>query len=237
MHSQAVYLSLGALFTGAALASPAQSTTSLSKRCDRPVNTIVNDFGNIVVHYSDTTVKLGNLDPTVALQVIGTQCATAGTCSPHSWKVTAKAPTTVPGGKALTNLELEFKAEGLYPVWIHNGLYAALMTAIAQSVKKELVTYTPPAANCGRVLCTRQSDQVWQYTIPDWIAVYFYHPTDCDADPAYMGISTTPGEGAGTGFCSFFAGLGGAVASGMNANPVIGSVFSLMGLVCAANGA
>lgn len=201
------------------------------------VSKVFNDGGNLAVHYSDNIVNLGNLDPTVALQVIATQCVSDGSCSPLSWKDTGMKPHGVPGGTALLASEFEFQAQGEYKSWIHNGLYEALMTAIAKSVKKDLVKYTTPAGDCKkRALCGREGDEVWQYSIPDWIAVYYHDPTDCGGFASHMGVSTTVPDGKGSGFCSTFATVSGAVAGAVEANPIIGGFLSLLGLVCANNG-
>lgn len=234
MQPQAAYIFLGALLASAAIASP---TIRSSQGCQPHADSVHNPFGNVVIEFSDNIVHIGDLDPSVELQKIPKLCSTAGGCNDKTWTAQGMIPGNVKGGKILSPHQFEFHTEGIYPPWIRNGLYQVLMTAVGKADNVTQEKYFPPAATCGRYGCIKARDLVAAHMIPDYIAVYWYDPNDCDAVPAHMSIATAAVDPKGAGFCSTLATIAGTVGGVVEADPMLNGLFSLVGLACSLNGA
>ncbi|KAK6066047.1 hypothetical protein SCUP234_03226 [Seiridium cupressi] len=234
MYTATILVPLILHLAGTALAKPMPVSPNRRNTCGVPVDTTISPTGNLTVHFSDNKISLGDQDPTDLFKKVQSQCADAGSCNPNAWTGKGQEPGN-PGG--LENVDISMIAHGLYPVWIHNGLYDALMTALSKAIDKQTKKYTPSTSCTSSIGCFGSSDKsIDVYTIPDWIAVYWYDPNDCNADPAYMGVETSVKvEGSG-GFCGTFSTLGGALASSMQAPPGAGIFFSLLGLSCSLAG-
>lgn len=234
MFSSGILAPLVLYLAGTALATPTPVLKDKRTACAVSVDETVDALGNLAIHYSDNKISLGDQDPTDLFSQVGTKCADAGSCDPNAWTGKGQEPGSPQG---LEDVDISMVAHGLYPVWIHNGLYDALMTALSKAVTKETKTYTPSTTCTSSIGCFGSSDKsIDVYTIPDWIAVYWYNPDDCNADPAYMGVQTSVKVEGSSGFCSTFSTLGGAVASSLGAPGGAGVVFSLLGLSCSLAG-
>jgi hypothetical protein len=234
MYSSALLVTLLLQVAGTALAKPVPALPQKRNTCGINVDFTVKDTGNMTVHYSDNKISLGNQDPADLFKKVSSQCADAGSCNPNAWTAKGQEPGS-PGG--LEDVDISMVAHGIYPVWIHNGLYNALMIALSKAVTKETKTYTPSTSCTSSIGCFGSSDKsIDVYTIPDWIAVYWYDPNDCNADPAYMGVQTSVQVEGSSGFCGTFSTVGGAIASELSAPAGVGVFFSLLGLSCSLAG-
>ena len=108
-------------------------------------------FPNKWPKVSDDTVKLGTLPTDVIVQQLATLCSESGQCDTGSVDITGYY--LVQGQNQIAET-VTINPSGIYPTWIHRGLFEALAAAVNAVAKCEKTTVTkddcePSSRGCG----------------------------------------------------------------------------------------
>ena len=194
-----------------------------------PRHTFLLELSLILYKVSDTTVSIGTLSVSDVLGTLSAACGSSGLCELTPSAVQSKYLTSETTYQVD---DIQLTPGGDYQVWIRDGLLEALTAAIEAVAVCTKHTFYPNCSgskglgNCPCEsstlpwiltrwywpICLADPEELTKCVVPQFWGITAQSATQTNDAPSYMNVGITSANEVGTGFCSTFMTIGGAIA-------------------------